>query len=160
MSQLTKKRYVVDSLTGFLPTLFNSFSAPARSRRYIVLSIAGAQLVCLLDGHRTEHAHTSFTRAFRPHRYPPSATAAPNHVRWCLFLRLVFSTYTHLCTSDPSSSSSSPSKTGKRSTSGSSHNAKYERTLFVNSGQPLDDMYRYLPSPPASRLLVAESRLR
>lgn len=34
------------------------------------------------------------------------------------------------------------------------------RTLLVHAGQPLDDMFRYLPSPPATRLALAESTLR
>lgn len=35
-----------------------------------------------------------------------------------------------------------------------------ERTLLIHSGQPMDDIFRYLPSPPATRLSVAESTLR
>jgi DNA polymerase delta subunit 2 len=34
------------------------------------------------------------------------------------------------------------------------------RTLLVNSGQPLNDMFKYLPSPPSTRLSLAESTLR
>ena len=34
------------------------------------------------------------------------------------------------------------------------------RTLLVNSGQPLDDMFKYLPSPPHDRLSMAEATLR
>lgn len=33
------------------------------------------------------------------------------------------------------------------------------RTLLVNSGQPLSDMYKYLPSPPMTRLSIATSTL-
>ncbi|EIN03671.1 hypothetical protein PUNSTDRAFT_139385 [Punctularia strigosozonata HHB-11173 SS5] len=35
-----------------------------------------------------------------------------------------------------------------------------DRTLLVHSGQPLDDMFKYLPTPPFSRLAVAERTLR
>ncbi|KAF8352349.1 DNA polymerase alpha/epsilon subunit B-domain-containing protein [Amanita rubescens] len=34
------------------------------------------------------------------------------------------------------------------------------RTLLINSGQPLNDMFRYLPSPPNTRIDVLESTLR
>lgn len=34
------------------------------------------------------------------------------------------------------------------------------RTLLVNSGQPLNDMFKYLPSPPHTRLAILESTLR
>ncbi|KDR73479.1 hypothetical protein GALMADRAFT_141966 [Galerina marginata CBS 339.88] len=35
-----------------------------------------------------------------------------------------------------------------------------KRTLLINSGQPLNDMFKYLPSPPNTRLSVLESTLR
>jgi DNA polymerase delta subunit 2 len=34
------------------------------------------------------------------------------------------------------------------------------RTFLINSGQPLNDMFKYLPSPPTTRLSLAESTLR
>ena len=34
------------------------------------------------------------------------------------------------------------------------------RTFLINSGQPLNDMYKYVPSPPVTRLSLAESTLR
>ncbi|KAG5645811.1 hypothetical protein DXG03_005152 [Asterophora parasitica] len=34
------------------------------------------------------------------------------------------------------------------------------RTLLVNSGQPLNDMFKYLPSPPNTRLSILESTLK
>lgn len=34
------------------------------------------------------------------------------------------------------------------------------RTLLVNSGQPLNDMFKYLPTPPITRLSILESTLR
>ncbi|KZT28588.1 hypothetical protein NEOLEDRAFT_1161072 [Neolentinus lepideus HHB14362 ss-1] len=45
------------------------------------------------------------------------------------------------------------------STSSSSRKS-YTRTLLVNSGQPLNDMFKYLPSSSATRLSIAESTLR
>jgi DNA polymerase delta subunit 2 len=42
----------------------------------------------------------------------------------------------------------------------SSSRAPISRTLLVNSGQPLNDMFKYLPSPPSTRLSLAESTLR
>ncbi|KAG5727599.1 DNA polymerase subunit delta-2 [Termitomyces sp. T112] len=35
-----------------------------------------------------------------------------------------------------------------------------ERNLLINSGQPLDDMFKYLPSPPNTRLSILESTLK
>ncbi|KAL1742800.1 DNA polymerase alpha/epsilon subunit B-domain-containing protein [Schizophyllum fasciatum] len=35
-----------------------------------------------------------------------------------------------------------------------------KRQLLVHSGQPLDDMFKYLPSPPARRIGIAEATLR
>jgi len=34
------------------------------------------------------------------------------------------------------------------------------RTLLINSGQPINDMFKYLPSPPNTRLSILESTLR
>lgn len=35
-----------------------------------------------------------------------------------------------------------------------------KRTILVNSGQPLNDMFKYLPSPPNTRLSLLESTLK
>jgi DNA polymerase delta subunit 2 len=37
---------------------------------------------------------------------------------------------------------------------------RVKRTFLVHSGQSLNDMWKYLPSPPATRLTLAESTLR
>lgn len=34
------------------------------------------------------------------------------------------------------------------------------RTLLINSGQPLNDMFKYFPSPPTTRLSIVESTLK
>jgi len=34
------------------------------------------------------------------------------------------------------------------------------RSILVNSGQPLDDMFKYLPSPPITRLSILENTLK
>ena len=36
----------------------------------------------------------------------------------------------------------------------------FSRTFLVNSGQPLDDMYKYVLSPPTTRVQMAENSLR
>jgi DNA polymerase delta subunit 2 len=36
----------------------------------------------------------------------------------------------------------------------------FSRTFLVNSGQPLDDMYKYVLSPPTTRIQMAENSLR
>ncbi|KAI0078170.1 hypothetical protein K474DRAFT_1706721 [Panus rudis PR-1116 ss-1] len=63
-------------------------------------------------------------------------------------------TYIHLG-SGPSASSSD--KAGEASTSGSSEK---RRTLLVHSGQPVNDMFKYLATPPHTRLSIASSTLR
>ncbi|TCD66476.1 hypothetical protein EIP91_001356 [Steccherinum ochraceum] len=69
-------------------------------------------------------------------------------------------TYIHLGAAS-SSAASSASSTKKASTSKTSTTSDTpKRTLLVNSGQPLDDMFKYLPSPPHDRLSMAESTLR
>ncbi|KAH8107222.1 DNA polymerase alpha/epsilon subunit B-domain-containing protein [Cristinia sonorae] len=55
--------------------------------------------------------------------------------------------------SSPSSGNASSSKTS------ASTSTTPTRTLLVNSGQPLDDMFKYLASPPHDRLSLAESTL-
>ena len=54
---------------------------------------------------------------------------------------------------DFKSQEASTSKNASASTSVQS------RTILVNSGQPVDDMFKYLPTPPHSRLSMAESTL-
>ncbi|KAI0060886.1 hypothetical protein BV25DRAFT_912021 [Artomyces pyxidatus] len=46
------------------------------------------------------------------------------------------------------------------STSGSAKPKRRPRTVLATSGQPLSDMFKYLPSPPATRLNLAEATLR
>ncbi|THG94729.1 hypothetical protein EW026_g6796 [Hermanssonia centrifuga] len=67
-------------------------------------------------------------------------------------------TYIHI---GASSSDAEPS-TGKASSSKTSSHASNmpERIVLVHSGQPVDDMFRYLPSPPTTRLGIVESTLR
>lgn len=38
-------------------------------------------------------------------------------------------------------------------------NPKFKRTLLVNSGQPVNDMFKYLPTPPNTRLSMLENTL-
>ena len=40
------------------------------------------------------------------------------------------------------------------------HLSSMQRTVLVNSGQPLNDMYKYIPSLPSTRISLAESTLR
>ncbi|KAJ3990034.1 DNA polymerase alpha/epsilon subunit B-domain-containing protein [Lentinula detonsa] len=42
----------------------------------------------------------------------------------------------------------------------SSDSSSFTRTLLVHSGQSLNDMFKYLPSPPHTRLSIAESTLK
>ncbi|KAJ4488230.1 DNA polymerase alpha/epsilon subunit B-domain-containing protein [Lentinula aciculospora] len=42
----------------------------------------------------------------------------------------------------------------------SSDSSPITRTLFLHSGQPVNDMFKYLPSPPHSRLSTVESTLK
>ena len=47
-----------------------------------------------------------------------------------------------------------------KSKSSSSSSSTPTPTILVHSGQPLDDMFRYLPTPPVTRLAIAEATLR
>ena len=74
-------------------------------------------------------------------------------------------TYIHLglgiAEADADTATSSESK-GKQKASSSSTKpgaSVTSRTILVTSGQPLDDMFKYVPSPPATRLMLASSTL-
>ncbi len=43
---------------------------------------------------------------------------------------------------------------------GAEERTPISRTILVNSGQPLNDMFKYLASPPATRLSILESTLK
>ncbi|KAI0646842.1 DNA polymerase alpha/epsilon subunit B-domain-containing protein [Trametes meyenii] len=64
----------------------------------------------------------------------------------------------------PSSRSSQPdastSKTKTHGVSTTPHDIQPIRTVLVHSGQPLDDMFKYVPTPPISRVTLAEATLR
>lgn len=66
-------------------------------------------------------------------------------------------------TSSSSNAGANAKANGKASTSkpkpSSSASSTPSRTILVHSGQPLDDMFRYLLSPPATRLTIAEATL-
>ena len=62
----------------------------------------------------------------------------------------------------PASTESEGTTNGKASSSKakpSNPASLVSRTVLVHSGQPLDDMFRYLASPPATRLALAEATL-
>lgn len=59
---------------------------------------------------------------------------------------------------DNTSAANGKASSSKPTSSGSSSTPP--RTLLLHSGQPLDDMFRYFPSPPVTRLSIAESTLR
>ena len=63
----------------------------------------------------------------------------------------------------PSRTSQPGASTSKSKTNGTpspSDEPQSSRTFLVNSGQPLDDMYKYVPTPPISRMALAEATLR
>ena len=59
---------------------------------------------------------------------------------------------------DPPASTNGNASSSKPKPNGPSKTPS--RTILVHSGQPLDDMFCYLPSPPVTRLSIAESTLR
>ncbi|KAK7693224.1 hypothetical protein QCA50_002790 [Cerrena zonata] len=65
-------------------------------------------------------------------------------------------TYIHIA-SEPVTSTSVESKNG--ASSSKAEVPERRRTLLVNSGQPLNDMFKYLDTPPHSRLSMAASTL-
>ncbi|OJT14112.1 DNA polymerase delta small subunit [Trametes pubescens] len=78
-------------------------------------------------------------------------------------------TYIHLAPNDlpaqsssrasqPSASSSKPKANG--TSAASQGTIRPTRTIFVHSGQPVDDMFKYVPSPPISRMTLAEATLK
>ncbi|KAI0637203.1 DNA polymerase alpha/epsilon subunit B-domain-containing protein [Trametes polyzona] len=76
-------------------------------------------------------------------------------------------TYIQLSPSDPSAQSSSHASQPGASSSKSKPNGTSApkgtqrlRTILVHSGQPVDDMFKYVPTPPVSRMTLAESTLR
>ena len=73
-------------------------------------------------------------------------------------------TYLHIGPSPPPEAPSNGKSASKKASASSSNvvssSRTPDRTLLVHSGQPLDDMFCYLPSPPATRLSVAEQTLR
>ncbi|KAI0713216.1 DNA polymerase alpha/epsilon subunit B-domain-containing protein [Earliella scabrosa] len=60
-------------------------------------------------------------------------------------------------TSQPGASTSKKPVNGARS---SPNTPGPTRTILVHSGQPLDDMFKYVPTPPISRMTLAEATLR
>lgn len=56
--------------------------------------------------------------------------------------------------SQPGASSS------KTATNGRAEKAEITRTVLVHSGQSLDDMVKYVPTPPITRMTLAEATLR
>ncbi|KAI0797778.1 DNA polymerase alpha/epsilon subunit B-domain-containing protein [Abortiporus biennis] len=75
-------------------------------------------------------------------------------------------TYIHIGNSNPSQPSVSNKKPQQKASSlstkskSSSTTKSLDRTILVNSGQPLNDMFKYLPTPPHTRLSIAESTLK
>lgn len=76
-------------------------------------------------------------------------------------------TYIHIGPSTTDSGPSSETKKGKQPAPKVEPNPATAlpsktpaRTLLVSSGQPVDDMYKYLPSPPSTRLSIAASTLK
>lgn len=73
-------------------------------------------------------------------------------------------TYLHISAIPPSEEQKATNGTSKKAGSSSttrlsSSSRTPDRTLLVHSGQPLDDMFCYLPSPPSTRLSIAEATL-
>lgn len=73
-------------------------------------------------------------------------------------------TYIHVSPSRDSHSTSRSSQPGASTSStkanGHSNSAQTFRSILVHSGQPLDDMFKYVPTPPISRMTLAEATLR
>lgn len=69
-------------------------------------------------------------------------------------------TYIHLGSPLSPSNNNSSSKPSTSKTKQILPTPSWQRTILVNSGQPLDDMFKYLSTPPHTRLSMAESTLR
>lgn len=97
-----------------------------------------------------------------PGESDPTGAILPQQPLPRAMLGAVSSYSTFSCETNPTylriASGSEGSSTGP-STSSSSKK-QYTRTILANAGQPLSDMFKYLPTPPATRLSIAESTLR
>lgn len=70
-------------------------------------------------------------------------------------------TYIRITPSSPEEPPSPDDEGASSSRQGtSSRPQRRTRTILATSGQPLSDMFKYLPSPPATRLGLAEATLR
>ncbi|TFK55281.1 hypothetical protein OE88DRAFT_1674999 [Heliocybe sulcata] len=96
-----------------------------------------------------------------PGESDPTGTILPQQPLPRAMLGGVSSYATFSCETNPTYlriASGSDSQNTNSTSSGSQRS--YTRTLLINSGQPLNDMFKYLPTPPATRLSIAESTLR
>ncbi|TBU32286.1 DNA polymerase alpha/epsilon subunit B-domain-containing protein [Dichomitus squalens] len=71
-------------------------------------------------------------------------------------------TYINVSPSREPPSTSRTSQPGASSSKANGHAEKVDavRSILVHSGQPLDDMFKYVPTPPITRMALAEATLR
>ena len=67
---------------------------------------------------------------------------------------------TFSCETNPTYLKLATSEEPQNSPSAPSNRPVVERTLLINSGQPLNDIFKYLPNPPHTRLSILESTIR
>lgn len=67
---------------------------------------------------------------------------------------------TFSCETNPTYLKIATSEESPNSSSAEPNRPVVERTLLINSGQPLNDIFKYLPSPPHTRLSILESTIR
>ncbi|GJE86843.1 DNA polymerase subunit delta-2 [Phanerochaete sordida] len=122
----------------------------------------------VLSTHLTDIAH-SIPIHLLPGATDPSGTIIPQQSLPRAMFGTAASYASFSCETNPAyirvgafeDASTSSKANGKASSSKpKSSSSTPPRTLLVHSGQPLDDMFRYLPSPPATRLALVEATLR
>ena len=60
----------------------------------------------------------------------------------------------------PSTSRTSQPEASSSKVNGHAREADTVRSILVHSGQPLDDMFKYVPTPPITRMTLTEATLR
>ncbi|KAG6844488.1 hypothetical protein H0H87_006562 [Tephrocybe sp. NHM501043] len=88
-----------------------------------------------------------------PGESDPSGTILPQQSLPRAMFGVVAKLPTFSCETNPTYLRVSDQAEGSNCSSG-------DRTLLINSGQPLDDMFKYLPSPHNTRLSILESTLK
>ncbi|KAM5539096.1 hypothetical protein V8D89_007319 [Ganoderma adspersum] len=155
------------------PSAISTGESDRKSRRYGQEASFTPHPTQALSAHLLD-----FCRSLPVHLLPgpsdPAATILPQQP----LPRAMFGSASHYanfsCESNPTYINISPSRnahltvrasqpgasSSKTEVNGHAEKAEIVRTVLVHSGQPLDDMFKYVPTPPITRMTLAEATLR